>query len=459
MMRRLVLASMRRQIFLLTILPTFLLAGVAAIRAPLREIHHERLEWAGFTAGRITAITEQLQSSSSPEREEAILMAASRNNLRLEPTVAIRGDAFDLRAPVSPDIKRQRLVEKLTAMTFAPTGSGRFEQVPTVTFRLDDARSFAFHPVIPAFSSVAESLFRSLTIISSVVMPVLLLSWYLSYRLTLPLVEFTAAARRISRDKDSEEQFSTEGAAEIRSLGDSLNVMRSRINRMIKERTSLLRSLGHDLRTPLTRLQMRAERCREPELQRLMLQDITTLSSMIDESMRYLSDKSAGSEQLRKVDLASLLQTITSDYADMNIPVSFSGPRRLVCQCLPRALTRALSNLVDNASSQGTEVVLRLSQDQDGNVIIDVQDDGPGMSEETKKRALEPFFKGDTARTLGPGTRGVGLGLPIASGIAKAHGGTLSLLDREPHGLVARILLPAERARFVAAAAVTGNIS
>lgn len=442
MLQRLGLASIRRQIFLLAALPIFLLAAAAAVRAPLREVGHERTEWASFVAGKVVAVAEQVRMAGTDDEAKAVLQAAARSGLSAELTERRSTETVDVRSPKPSKEVLARLVDRLTHLSFSDEDN---KQSPSVSVQIDEVRSIVFHPEIPSLSSPLESVAESLGTISLVVLPVLLLSYYLSYRITQPLVDFAAAAWRISLDKDSHEPFSAEGAAEIRSLGDSLNVMRGRINRMIEERTSLLRSLGHDLRTPLTRLQMRAERCKEPELQRLMLLDITTLTSMIDENMRYLSDKSAGWEPRRKVDLTSLLQTIAADYADMSIPVSFSGPRRLVYTCMPRAMTRALSNLIDNASRYAAHIDLKLSLDRDGNVLVDVRDDGPGLSDDIKKRALEPFFKGDSARTLGPRTGGVGLGLPIANGIAKAQGGTLSLLDREPHGLVARITLPADR--------------
>lgn len=117
---------------------------------------------------------------------------------------------------------------------------------------------------------------------------------------------------------------------------------------------------------------------------------------------------------------------------------------RLVCMCQPRNLTRAICNLIDNASRVSGEIELALEESVDpGSLVIEVRDDGPGQSDDLKTQVFEPFFKADTARAASTG--GLGLGLSIARGIAYAHGGRLDLIDRAPRGLIARITLPKER--------------
>lgn len=439
-LRRLGLASMRQQIFLLAVLPIFLLAAFAAIRASLRETDHLRVEWASYVAADIAVLAERIRHPEVPGNVETTLRLAAEKGITAEVTGEHAPDAIDLRAGRFDEPTYRDLVARLIVLTERAESGGR-AGISVLAVRIDEDRSLLLHPQPLAFPSRRVEVLRSLGMTLLVVLPVLLLSYYLSHRLTRPLVDFAAAARRISLDEASQEPFRAGGALEIRSLGDSLNVMRARINRMIDQRTSLLRSVGHDLRTPLTRLRMRAERCTDVDLQRSMLQDITTLAAMIDESMRYLNNKESGLEAPRRVDLSSLLHTIAADYADTSIPVSVDGPRRLVCQCMPRALTRALCNLIDNASRYGTTIEIVLAEDETGDIVIDVRDDGPGLSDDMKKRALEPFFKGDPARAVGP-RNGIGLGLPIANGIARAHGGTLRLLDRTPHGLIARLVLP-----------------
>lgn len=209
---------------------------------------------------------------------------------------------------------------------------------------------------------------------------------------------------------------------------------------MLRERTRVLRAISHDLRTPLTRLRMRIDRSSEPELKELMLADITTLSSLIDASLSFLDNRF---EPPRKIDLSSLLQTIANDFADTGVDVRFVGPRRLKYTCMSQGLTRAISNLVDNASRFAEHIEIELISNQDGGVLIRVSDNGPGLPDNLKHRVLEPFFKADESRQTGAKSGGFGLGLSIAQGIVTiGHKGTFRLLDREPNGLVVEIGLP-----------------
>jgi len=195
-------------------------------------------------------------------------------------------------------------------------------------------------------------------------------------------------------------------------------------------------------------MRMRAERCEQQDLQRQMLADITTLGSMIDESLSFLTN-AFHSVPSRKIDISSLLQTIATDFSETGTDVSFSGPRRLTCLCKPESITRAVSNLVDNASRYANRIEIELQSAADGGVLINVIDNGPGLSDQLKARVLEPFFKADKARTTGTGG-GFGLGLPTAEGIVrKGHGGTLTLRDRNPNGLIVEISLPSGRDQAV----------
>jgi signal transduction histidine kinase len=440
MLERLGLASMRWQIFLLATLPIFLFATVASIRAPLKEIRHEKSEWASLVAGQILVLADQLRIVASPEGEESVLNTAARRGLKAELTTHNPGEDFDLTSSRARTDFPGSLVEKLVSIA-AARGKDTTASGPSLTARVGETRWIIFRPDVPAFSSHAEKLLQSLAAIAFVVLPVLLLSYFLSYRFTRPVMEFAAAARRITLDEDSHEPFSARGTTEIRSLGDSLNVMRDRVNRMIEERTRILYGVGHDLRTPLTRLRMRAERCDNLELRSSMVRDVERLSGMIDDMMLYLRNLRVDTAPPTKVDLSSLLQTTAADYVDMGVSVAFSGPSRLVYACRVRGMMRAISNLIDNASRYAKNIELLLCEREGGGIIVEVRDDGPGLSDDLKRKVLEPFFKGDAARTVGEGG-GIGLGLPIASSIAKNHGGTLGLLDNQPRGLCIRIALP-----------------
>jgi hypothetical protein len=292
---------MRTQIFLLAVLPIFLLGSYAAIRASLRESHHSRTEWASPLATKIPIVVEQIHASVSPAQENSVLEAAARAGLSIELTERRFSDEVDLRPFHADGNVFASLYDKLIALIDAPQSASANRDERQVTVRIDDTRSIIFRPEIPPFSSPLSTTLWALTLTGLVVLPILLLSYYLAYRLTRPLIEFAADAERISGDENSQEPFKADGALEVRSLRDSLNVMQARIHRMTERRTMVLRSLGHDLRTPLTRLRMRTERCQEADLRRMMLLDISMLAALIDETMAYLKSISGDPVPSKKV--------------------------------------------------------------------------------------------------------------------------------------------------------------
>lgn len=214
--------------------------------------------------------------------------------------------------------------------------------------------------------------------------------------------------------------------------------MQRRISTMVEARTRMLRGISHDLRTPLTRLRLRAERVGEDEIRSGLLTDIERIDRLLKESLGYLRDNHQR-EEPQRADLASALKTICDEFADMGHDIEYRGPARMVSTFKPLALTRAVTNLCENAIKFGRHVDVELRFDAAA-AIIDVMDDGPGIPVEYRTRVLEPFFKVDAAR--GDANGGFGLGLSIVVEIIEAHRGKLELLDRNPKGLIARLTLP-----------------
>lgn len=322
-----------------------------------------------------------------------------------------------------------------------PEGEGH----STLAIRLDANRAlvigFSGADISPSFFSTVLEFIAKVTIL---MLPMLLLVLYIGRMITSPLVRFADAAKRLRLDGNEEELFTAEGAKELRTLATSLNNMRRRIRKMVDDRTRMLTAVSHDLRTPLTRLRMRVERSGDPAQREAMLAEIDTLTSMIEESLQYLSSN-ATAEPLRKVDISSLLQTITSEFCDLGHDVVYCGPQRFGYFCKQQALIRALTNLVENAVRFGTLVRLDLSTNDQGEVVIVVSDNGPGLQEGLHEKVLEPFYKADEARNQNANA-GFGLGLSIADEIVKGHGGTLVLENAVPHGLSAKIVLPPTQA-------------
>jgi signal transduction histidine kinase len=214
--------------------------------------------------------------------------------------------------------------------------------------------------------------------------------------------------------------------------------MRERIKGLIDDRTRMLAAVSHDLRTPITRLRLRCEFIEDGVMRDQMLDELAHMNTMVEGVLNFLRDGESR-EQAATIDLATSLQTICDQFADTGRDVRYSGPNHVVIRAKAAELQRAITNLIDNATRYGRKVDVRLTQAAPS-VIIAIEDDGPGIADRDKAAMLEPFVRGDEARGMNQG--GFGLGLSIARAVIEAHGGTLTLLDRAPSGLVARVTLP-----------------
>jgi signal transduction histidine kinase len=270
------------------------------------------------------------------------------------------------------------------------------------------------------------------------VISVTLLGLWAARALTAPLSSFARAAENFSLN-GADAALPERGPEEIRSVARAFNRMRQRISGLIDDRTRMLAAISHDLRTPITRMRLRSEFIEDEGHRNRMLADLEQMRSTLESVLSFLrNDRKL--EPMTLVDIASTLQLVTDQFADMGHKVAYAGPPHAMAMARPDDLHRCVSNLVDNAVRFGADAMIRLELSPDS-AIIDVEDDGPGISNADKREMLEPFARGDHARNMDEAA-GFGLGLSIARAIALAHGGELSLHDRQPHGLVVRIQIP-----------------
>lgn len=299
---------------------------------------------------------------------------------------------------------------------------------------LSDGQLIVFH--VPRDDS-RHLPFPIVLMIAFMVASTALLSIWAVLRLASPLSRFAAAVDRFGTH-GHEAALKEEGPAEIRQAAGAFNRMQERILRLIEDRTRMLMAISHDLRTPLTRLRLRVEEFTEKGQKRRMLEDIELMDASIASAISYVREGGTA-ETLEAADLPSLVETICDQFEDAGHPIVYEGPRRLTVRCLPLALGRAVTNLVDNAVKFGSSITVRLETTGAHDVSIEVEDDGPGIPDAEKLLVLEPFYRTDTARgSVG----GFGLGLAIALTVARHHAGTLTLHDRKPHGLRARLTIP-----------------
>ena len=275
-----------------------------------------------------------------------------------------------------------------------------------------------------------------------------LLGLWAARALTAPLSSFAKAAESFSLN-GAAAPLPERGPEEIRSVAKALNRMRERITALIDDRTKMLAAISHDLRTPITRMRLRSEFIEDESQRSRMLHDLDQMRSMLESVLSFLrNDRKL--EAMTLADVASTLQLVTDQFADMGHKVVYDGPEHAMAMVRPDDLHRSVTNLTENAVRFGAEATIRLSLTPD-TMTIDVQDDGPGISDERKDVMLEPFVRGDDARNMDDVT-GFGLGLSIARAIVLAHGGELSLHDGKPRGLIVRIELPLRRQGLQSAA-------
>ena len=257
-------------------------------------------------------------------------------------------------------------------------------------------------------------------------------------RMTRPLKGLARAADAFGRGLQVA-PLEEDGPEEIRHTVHAFNLMQERLKRFVEDRTRMLAAIGHDLRTPITSLRIRAEFVEEEETRARIIETLDEMQRMIEAALSFLREEAA-IEPARAVDLAALVESLVADGTDLGWQVDFRAEARPVLRCRPDSLRRALRNLIENAVRYGERARVLLERGRD-EVRILVEDDGPGIPPEMMERAFEPFFRLEKSRSRETG--GIGLGLAIARTIARSHGGDLRLANRPEGGLRAILTLPA----------------
>lgn len=269
----------------------------------------------------------------------------------------------------------------------------------------------------------------------------LLLTIWMTLAVIAPLYRLVRQAEKLPYDRGRSEPIKESGPREMRELSRALNRMQRRIDSMIESRSRALAPISHDLRTIITRMRLRSEFIGDEALKAKMQKDVETMDSMLHKNLVYLRGEQASAD-MGLIDLDSVLQTIADEFADLGHEVSYSGGQRQTVYGSFEDLQRLFSNLVENAVNYGTHVVVSATPPRDGFIVVDVADDGPGIPAGKKDQLLEPFVRGQPARTV-DSKGGFGLGLSIVASLTEKAGGKLQLLDRAPNGLIARVALPA----------------
>ncbi|MGH8307455.1 MAG: ATP-binding protein [Gammaproteobacteria bacterium] len=255
--------------------------------------------------------------------------------------------------------------------------------------------------------------------------------------MTRPLSALSSAADELGRDIRRAPVPET-GPAEVRHAARAFNEMQTRLVRYVEDRTRLLTAISHDLKTPITRMRLRAELLEDETLKGKLVRDLQEMEHMTNATLDFLRGLEV-SEPPQPVDLMALLESVQADAAETDQPVSLKGSIHRVFNGRPQALRRCLENLVGNAVRYGERADISV-EDSDASVTIHVRDAGPGIPENQLEKVFEPYYRLEEARSQAGG--GTGLGLGIARNVALLHGGTLSLRNHPQGGLEAVLTLP-----------------
>lgn len=255
--------------------------------------------------------------------------------------------------------------------------------------------------------------------------------------------ELSDAAEKFGRGHDVPD-LKPAGSEEIRSLTISFIKMKERVMRQITQRTDMLSGVSHDLRTPLTRMKLQLEMMSQSEETQDLKNDVSDMEKLVDEYLDFArsDDKEKGGD----VHIKQFLQDkVVNYYSKMHKQIAgdFDLPDDFVMPIKKLAFKRALINLVDNAFNYGTSVKISAALSND-NLMVTIDDDGPGIPQDERNNVFKPFYRIDNSRNLDKKTPsgGSGLGLAIAMDAITSHGGRIKLSDSPLGGLRVIIFIP-----------------
>ena len=317
---------------------------------------------------------------------------------------------------------------------FSPNGVSFLIQVP-----LQDGSWATFDTQVTQES--ANLPWRVLLTLAILLAAVLLLSYVAVRWVTRPLHLLASAADELGRDINRP-PLPEGGPVEVSRAAHAFNTMQTRLVRFIDERTRLLTAMSHDLKTPLTRMRLRAEMLEDGNLREKFEADLVEMESMVTQTLEFMRGLS-NREPEQNVDIMGLLESLQADNEAMGRIVTIDGRVSRPYFGAPQFLRRCISNLVDNAVLYGKKAEIRVEEGPD-QLTIRVRDHGRGIPDSEIENVFEPFYRLEGSRSRETG--GTGLGLSIARNIAQTHGGDVRLRNHEEGGLEATLTLPLHRA-------------
>ena len=271
-----------------------------------------------------------------------------------------------------------------------------------------------------------------------IVIALLFIIWSLN-RYNKPLKHFIQSIEKTGRNLHTAPLAENDGPLMVREAAKAVNSMQKRIQELIHDRTQMLAAISHDLRTPITRLKLRAQLLEDQGQQTKITDDLNEMEKMINESLTFFRDEQLSLEK-SQIDIASLLYSLCTDYKETGNKIHYHGEKQ-DCHIKGNALAlkRALSNVINNALKYGYEAKVSLNHKGKTSVIT-IEDKGQGIDEKDLEHVFKPFYRGEQSRSRVTG--GIGLGLAVTHSIVQAHDGEIILKNIKPNGLRVKIILP-----------------
>jgi signal transduction histidine kinase len=374
-------------------------------------------------AGQILAFVAEMQSepAAASKTGSGRLFAVSPqplDNVDPELTEALRGAMERTGSSLRPQVSR------------IPADRGFLVSVP-----LED-HGWAVIPMMEPGAPPAGWL-ALITWMAVIIVGTTTVALVVAYKMTQPLHVLERAVGSVGADGVLPPVPET-GSAEVRATAAALNALSARLKSAVEGRMRLVAAAGHDLRTPMTRMRLRAEFVSDEEERSAWLKDLDDLGRIADSAIDLVREEVR--ESAREVlPLHSLVREVVAELAELGLAVETGELEPVFVRAAPWGLKRALRNLMANAATHGGGAAVKLVR-YAGKAVVDITDRGPGIPPDLLDRVFEPFFQVDPARRKRFG--GAGLGLAIAREIIERQGGTIALVNRAEGGLLQRVSLP-----------------
>jgi signal transduction histidine kinase len=380
-------------------------------------------------AGRAAMFTAMLRASIGPDRDVRVESRTPTPAPSWAPGAGPRWPKGDRPGPMGGP----------PGMMGGPQGmmgyGGPAGPVLRTEVQLRDGRWARFDTELPRAAATVP--WRLAATLAVLVAAVLLLSYVAVRWVTRPLHVLADAAQALGRDINRP-PLAEEGPREIRQAARAFNTMQTRLVRFIEDRTRIFAAMSHDLKTPITRMRLRADLLDDDETRQRFEADLKEMETMVTHTLEFMRGM-GGQEARQEVDVTALLESLQSDNEAMGRSMRIEGAAGAPYRARVSLLRRCLANLVDNAVLYGERATIQV-EDTPACLTIRVLDDGPGIPPQELEKVFEPFYRLEQSRSRDTG--GTGLGLAIARNIAHMHGGDIVLRNRSSRGLEAVLTLP-----------------